>query len=543
MADDDIILTLTLQAGGTSRDGYGIDAIVTHQAPWPGPERVRYFAQLSEMTEAGFDDDGPEFLAAEALLIQQPRPTKVAVLSSTVPVTQQYTLEVQNAPRNLFPYAIKVIGHGFADVTVSFTSSAAATRTEVHTSFVNALNAVAGRNFAAAFAALVYPDKTFTADASTDTITIVAHGLTTGDGPFQVSNAGGGLPSGLAAATNYWVIVTGVDTLKLATSLANAIAGTAIDVTTAGTGTQTIADTVATKRPSDPFTVTATANAEWFSLELTNAATMWIAQTHVVSGLQADLLEIMNEDAGWYCLQLLYPSTSYVLQAAAFAEANGRTLAVSVNENKAIKTVVAAATDTLAQLFGLGYKNTLPCYHPSPAVFFDAAWMGRFLPKDPGQINPKFKTLAGVPPVALTTQDIVNLEARRGNSYRFKRRRNMTFEGTVPSTINKFFDVTRNLHWLGDNIVDDLLDMFGSADNIPFTREGMQQVEGTIRGTTGRAVRQGVFGDDPKPTVTLPDLPTISTVDKSDKVLRNAQFGGVLAGGINKVFVNGTISF
>jgi fluoride ion exporter CrcB/FEX len=87
---------------------------------------------------------------------------------------------------------------------------------------------------------LTFSPSTFTADATSDNLTVVAHGLVTGDGPFQVSNTGGGLPAGLAAATNYWVIATGNDTFKLATSLANAIAGTAIDVTTAGTGTQTI---------------------------------------------------------------------------------------------------------------------------------------------------------------------------------------------------------------------------------------------------------------------------------------------------------------
>jgi hypothetical protein len=48
------------------------------------------------------------------------------------------------------------------------------------------------------------------------------------------------LPAGLSPATNYYVIKVTDGTFKLATSYANAVAGTAIDITDAGTGTHTI---------------------------------------------------------------------------------------------------------------------------------------------------------------------------------------------------------------------------------------------------------------------------------------------------------------
>jgi len=48
------------------------------------------------------------------------------------------------------------------------------------------------------------------------------------------------LPAPLATATDYYVIKVSDTTFKLATSYANAIAGTAIDITTTGTGTHTI---------------------------------------------------------------------------------------------------------------------------------------------------------------------------------------------------------------------------------------------------------------------------------------------------------------
>jgi hypothetical protein len=93
---------------------------------------------------------------------------------------------------------------------------------------------------------IVVPDFTFTADATTDKLHAVAHGRKNCDGPFQSSNSGGALPGGMAALTNYWLIVVDVDNVKIASSLANAIAGTAINITTNGTGVQTMSDTAST---------------------------------------------------------------------------------------------------------------------------------------------------------------------------------------------------------------------------------------------------------------------------------------------------------
>lgn len=72
----------------------------------------------------------------------------------------------------------------------------------------------------------------------TDTITKTGHGMITGEGPtFFTSSTT--LPAGLSAGTKYWIIRVDADNFKLATSRANAIAGTAVDITSQGTGTHT----------------------------------------------------------------------------------------------------------------------------------------------------------------------------------------------------------------------------------------------------------------------------------------------------------------
>lgn len=80
--------------------------------------------------------------------------------------------------------------------------------------------------------------STFTADAGTDICTHSNINLF----PYtrvQLTSSGT-LPAGLSLATDYYVIKVSDTTCKLATSYANAVAGTNVDITGTGTGTHTI---------------------------------------------------------------------------------------------------------------------------------------------------------------------------------------------------------------------------------------------------------------------------------------------------------------
>lgn len=81
--------------------------------------------------------------------------------------------------------------------------------------------------------------KTFTTIAVADTIQLTAHGLTLGTTVDFITT--GTLPTGLSLATTYFVIPIDADTIQIASSLANAYAGTAVAISAGtGTGTHTI---------------------------------------------------------------------------------------------------------------------------------------------------------------------------------------------------------------------------------------------------------------------------------------------------------------
>jgi hypothetical protein len=81
------------------------------------------------------------------------------------------------------------------------------------------------------------PFKVFTADNTTEIFTSAAHGLVNGT-PVIVENENGALPTGLAANTTYYVISVTTNTFQLSATLG----GSAINITTDGTGTNKVAE-------------------------------------------------------------------------------------------------------------------------------------------------------------------------------------------------------------------------------------------------------------------------------------------------------------
>lgn len=144
--------------------------------------------------------------------------------------------------------------------------------------------------------ALVYADKVFTATNADETFHAVAHGLKQSDGPFQVSNAGGALPAGLVGVTDYWVILVDADSFKLAASLDDADAGIAVAITTNGTGVQTISDTADTERDQDDLPAGLSQATDYYVIK-TGAGTLKLA-TSLDNAMLGTAVEFTDDGTG-----------------------------------------------------------------------------------------------------------------------------------------------------------------------------------------------------------------------------------------------------
>jgi hypothetical protein len=105
-----------------------------------------------------------------------------------------------------------------------------------------------GELISASLTTLVIADDTVdTVDTTDNEFDIASHAYLNGDGPVRVTSSGT-MPGGLDSSTDYYIILVSSGAIALATTRDNALAGTKIDLTSAGSGTITIADTADTKR-------------------------------------------------------------------------------------------------------------------------------------------------------------------------------------------------------------------------------------------------------------------------------------------------------
>lgn len=100
-------------------------------------------------------------------------------------------------------------------------------------------SAVSRSTYSALFAAVTPTLGTVTITiASPGVVSLTAHGMLTGDAIFLTTT--GALPTGLTANTQYWVIKNDANSFWLATSAANAAAGTKINTSGSQSGTHTL---------------------------------------------------------------------------------------------------------------------------------------------------------------------------------------------------------------------------------------------------------------------------------------------------------------
>lgn len=526
-----VTLTITRESVGLRRAGFGTALILSYSAAWA--ERTREYESLSDVAADFPTTTSPEYLAAQALFAQNPHPEKLVIGRGALKPTQVYTLDA--TATDLATYNLTAAGDGVTETEISYAAEATADQGEIHYNLLTQLNAVVGKNFTATYTPLVYADDTFTA-AITGIVTNAAHGLLTGDGPFQLTSSGT-LPTGLALATDYWIIKIDANTHYFASSLANAFAGTFVTISGTGSGTHTIADTVSTVRPSDPLTVTGTAQGEWFSLAVENPALIAIDQTQADPGIATDLTAITLERADWYCLLTNFNSSAMVNAAANWIQSNNRIYLFDAVESLSV-TGTDGSNDVIDDNQTAGRSRVHAAFYNDPSKMLSASHAGRCLPLNPGSESWSLKRLVGPGPVSLTSTQRTNLTNKYGNSYEeVSPGIYITFNGMTGD--GDYLDVQRGIDWMDDDIRKSIMEVLIANNKIIFNDAGIRTVSSGLRGSLERAKSRGIILDY---TITVPRFADISTADRSARTLSGLSFAATLAGAIHKVNVVGSIS-
>lgn len=520
---------------GAATAGFGVPAALSYNTSGWGAERGRVYAGYDEVLVDFPTTTGPEALWAAAVFGQSQRPPLVAILRGALPPTQVYAISGTTVTAGL-TYRLTASGKGVTTTDIAITLPAA--------------------NVVVASASI--------ANAS-DTWTSTAHGMVTGDGPYRVLTSNT-IPVGLAVDTDYWIIAPTADTFKLASSYANAIALTAVNITSDGVGNQTINRTsndvlmallkqalnaVVGKNftavqntgagETDTLTITADVAGYWFSIAISDVSLLGSVQTHVDPGVATDLAAIaVAFTGGWYALDTFYNSQAYVLPAAAWIESASPRRIYHAGTSDSLALTQAVGTggyDVADRIKTAAYARTSVWYHPSPAAMLTGALAGRVLPLSPGAVAWVHKPLTGVPSVAMTTTQRTNLLAKYGNSYSsFESGTAATFVGKTGS--GEWIDVVRNDDSVNDDMRVSLYNLFIQNDIIPGDDGGITRAAGTVKAVLDRAVKARIYVD---PVVTVPLFSAVSTANKAARRLP-ISWAAARVGAVVYIDATGTVS-
>lgn len=142
---DHVSLTITNASVGVPRAGFGIPLILSCNAAFS--ERVRSYNAIEDVAD-DFASTTPEYLAAQAMFSQSPKPTTVMIGRAVGKPTMRYKITASTV-ESLHVYKLLVSGPGITTTTVTYTADGTASDAEVAAGLVSALNGVTGKNYTA----------------------------------------------------------------------------------------------------------------------------------------------------------------------------------------------------------------------------------------------------------------------------------------------------------------------------------------------------------------------------------------------------------
>ena len=283
------------------------------------------------------------------------------------------------------------------------------------------------------------------------------------------------------------------------------------------------------------FTVTADVPGDDFTMVVSTnlTATITTDNEDITSSIQA----IIDESDDWYLIATQGKTPREILKVAAYIEGKKKLyLACSADSD-----VITTATDDIAStLQAANYFRTAYLWNNDFPSFPEMAWAGLVLPEDPGSETWAFKTLAGITFDILTSTQIANLKAKNANYYIKIAGVSITLDGKTAG--GEFIDVIRGIDWLQARMQERIYSRLVNSVKIPFTDGGAAIIETEIRAQLQEGIGRGFLTANPAPTVTVPLVAEVSSVDRANRLLPDVEFNAFLAGAIHAVNISGVIS-
>lgn len=536
MSVTDIVdVQISIQDQVISRAGFGTGLIMGSSSRLSS--KVEEFADLAAVS-AVYTDGDPELVMATRYFGQEIKPTRVFMAQRDADVKQKNKILI-TALQDTTLYSVTISIEGVTAVQHDFTSDADATRAEIVTGLIAAINL----SSQATLLALTDNGDDFDIESAVagDSLTITV----TVNLSSQLLTANINISTELALieqANNDWYMLLSVDhTDKNVKRAANFIQGRVKTYLTSSQNADIIspeahvftvdfdADFITANvidLDIDGIPVASTPFDTLHATTLANLATniqlhARVSTATVTGARQITVTAAIND--------VLLVVTNLLVTLGA-SQATGTTT-----------TTIDPTTDLGAELKALSLDRTALIYSgTADTEFIEGACSGLLLPEDAGSITWAFKTLSGVTVSSLTSTQKSKALGNNVNTYTSVGGADITQDGKMAS--GRFIDIRRGTDALQSDMTEKVFSQFVKLKKIPYTDAGITIIDGEVRSSLSDFQDSEFIARNPAPTVTVPLASGVSSLDRIERLLPDVKFTAQTAGAIHKAEIRGTIS-
>lgn len=236
---------------------------------------------------------------------------------------------------------------------------------------------------------------------------------------------------------------------------------------------------------------------------------------------------------GWRQLVLVGTHTN-TATIAQFIETTDKMLFVGNTDTSALATLYNSVK---------GYDRTFIVHHTDATAV--CAVVGATAGLDAGSFTYKNIKVKGITPLDWTATELEGIHAKGAITIVEKAGDVVTSEGIVAS--GKYADIVDSIDYVTQNIAYKTQKVFNNSDKIPYSNNGISQLEIATVEALKDAYNNGIIADtdDGEPAYET-SFALRSETTENDRATRTypyGQFSFVLAGAIHKVKVNGTVTY
>lgn len=269
------------------------------------------------------------------------------------------------------------------------------------------------------------------------------------------------------------------------------------------------------------------------------SANLSVANASVTETWADSITAVRNLKDNWYALSTDSHVDQDVLDVAAVIETLDKIYVFS-SQASAVKT--SSTSDIFSQIKALNYDRTHYIWSAAADTnYIECALVGYFAPDAPGSNVWCYKTLIGITADALTSSEANYIKGKNGSTYEAGiGGKDVVVGGKVAS--GEMLDVIIFCDWLKTRIQEGIWFQQVNTKKISYTSKGAAVIEGEVRRALAEGIAAGGLTDSPAPTVSVPNVNSLSAATRATRSLDGVTFKAQLAGAILYTTISGTVT-